>query len=58
MEGIIGCESEEMRMKGRIGTMVLLAIAAAGIAAGLMMDQQAGVMNKAIQICLECVGLG
>lgn len=36
----------------------LLAVAAACIAAGLAGQEYIGVMQKAVKICLECIGIG
>ncbi len=37
---------------------VILGIAGLAIAYGLMDEQQLEVLNKAIMICLECIGIG
>lgn len=36
----------------------LLALAAAFIAVGLLGREQAEVLQKAVKICLECIGIG
>lgn len=44
-----------MRSKVRWG---LLALAAAFLAAGLARGEHLEVMEKAVRICLECIGIG
>ena len=39
-------------------TVLLLAVAAALITAGLLLGQQSAVLAKAINVCLECIGIG
>lgn len=44
--------------KSIIITCLCLLLAAIFIATGLLNKQQIDVLNKAIRICLECVGIG
>lgn len=37
---------------------IVLLLAAALIGAGLLLGQQVAVMEKAVRICMECVGIG
>lgn len=43
--------------KNRAGLAVIL-LALALIGYGLIKNQQKSVLNKAVRICMECVGLG
>lgn len=45
-------------MSARGNTWLLLGAGAVLIAVGVWMDQPAGVLAKAIRVCLECVGIG
>jgi len=45
-------------IKTRIITISLFVLSAALIVVGLIQNQQADVLTKAIKICLECVGIG
>ena len=38
--------------------LILLAAAAALIAAGIVLGQNADVLKKAVRVCLECIGVG
>lgn len=44
--------------KSRIVPLVLIAVAAVMIYAGYKSDEHLIVFNKAIRICLECIGIG
>ena len=37
---------------------VILAVAVVLIAAGVMMEETQVVLQKAVRICLECIGIG
>lgn len=45
-------------MKEKISTILCFAVAASFIVIGLMQNQHIKVLNKAIKICMECVGIG
>ncbi|MCQ2535700.1 MAG: hypothetical protein MJ110_01890 [Lachnospiraceae bacterium] len=45
-------------MKKRVQTITLLLVAAALIGVGISQEQNLIVLQKAIKICLECVGIG
>lgn len=45
-------------IKKHLGTIIGLMVATLFIAIGLADGQQSDVLNKAIRICLECVGIG
>lgn len=45
-------------MKNRITTYVLLGVSLILMIAGVWQKQNLSVLNKAIKICLECVGIG
>jgi len=45
-------------VKARLSTWLLLGCGGALIALGVWLNQPAGVLAKAIRICLECVGIG
>lgn len=42
----------------KFGTIIGFTIAVAFISIGLLQHQQSGVLAKAINICLECIGIG
>lgn len=45
-------------MKKRIGTYAILIVALLFIIIGISQNQQHDVFQKAILICLECIGIG
>ena len=48
-------------MKRRVKTGIFVALAIAGaafVAYGIASGQAAAVLNKAIRICMECIGIG
>ncbi len=45
-------------LKRNMKSLVILAAAAALIIAGLVMEQNAQVLSKAVRVCLECIGVG
>lgn len=45
-------------MRRYVGTALLLLCAAALIGVGLSLGQERQVMVKAINVCLECIGIG
>ncbi len=45
-------------MKKKDITVFLMILALVFITAGVIMGQPASVLNKAVQICMECVGIG
>jgi len=45
-------------MNRKAGTVLLFVVAIAFISIGLLQNQQSSVLMKAINICLECVGIG
>ncbi len=45
-------------MKKKYGTLIALAASIALIVIGLLQGQNHSVLIKAINICLECVGIG
>lgn len=45
-------------MKRKIIAICLVLAAVALVAVGIILKQNASVYNKAIRICLECVGIG
>lgn len=48
-------------MKRQIRTILFVALAIAGaafVAYGIASGQAAAVLNKAIRICMECIGIG
>ncbi len=44
--------------KVNIATAVLFAAAIALIIAGIAVDEPAVVLSKAINVCMECIGIG
>ena len=46
------------RMTKGMVSVILLAVSIIFIAIGISQGQHTDVMNKAIRICLECVGIG
>ena len=44
--------------KNRVITYVMLALSIVMIIAGVMRDEHLVVLKKAINICLECIGIG
>lgn len=47
-----------MRNKTNIVTIGLLVVSVVLIAAGVFMGEPDVVLNKAINICMECIGIG
>lgn len=47
-----------MRVKKSVLRFGALAVSAALIAAGLALGQHQEVLQKAVRICLECIGIG
>ncbi len=47
-----------MQKTNRSFGMGLLILGIVGIAAGLALGQNSGVLHKAILICFECIGIG
>lgn len=45
-------------MKKRYYTLIALAVAVILITIGLIQGQNTSVLAKAVQICLECIGIG
>jgi len=45
-------------MKKKIIAACLIVVSIALIAVGVVLKQNTSVLNKAIRICLECVGIG
>lgn len=45
-------------MEKKYGTLIALAISIALIITGLLKGQNTSVLTKAINICLECIGIG
>ncbi|MBR5233689.1 MAG: hypothetical protein IKW03_05730 [Clostridia bacterium] len=47
-----------MKNKKIIITISLIVISVAFIVIGVMRDEHLDVLNKAVRICLECIGIG
>lgn len=45
-------------MKKKYGTLIALAASISLIIIGLLQGQPSSVLTKAINICLECIGIG
>lgn len=53
--------SESGKFKGRLGKAAPFLILAAGIVlivVGVLLGQPEDVFNKAVRVCLECIGVG